>query len=254
MGFGKAFPRLSCPIGVLIFWQQRAGPESKCVLQDANLWTAPSGGGRLLEDIHIDAQSASRAKPYDILIKRDGVCADHASDAMQDLMKIVGRGLWVGVWPQVFDDDVAVQPMPRRESEQLDQGFGFAEPPMIFDEVPSNSDGETAQQTDMNVCYRRGLSHRRIFPRPAEECEGFVAKSRADVESIKRSAVRVMPGVSGKSRTAALISRMTARSEETFPREGLLPMLAIPLREGSGPHPVRRHRTTRLRRRHHHDA
>ena len=44
---------------------------------------------------------------------------------------------------------------------------------MIFDGLSADLDGETAQQQDLNVRYGRGLFHRRIFPRLAQEREVF---------------------------------------------------------------------------------
>jgi hypothetical protein len=40
---------------------------------------------------------------------------------------------------------------------------------MIFDGLPADLDRETAQHQDLNVRYGRGLFHRRIFPRLAQE-------------------------------------------------------------------------------------
>jgi hypothetical protein len=57
-----------------------------------------------------------------------------------------------------------MQPMPGCESKQLHQGFGFAQPPVLFDWLAADANGETTKQTDMNVRDRRGLPHRRIFP------------------------------------------------------------------------------------------
>jgi hypothetical protein len=100
--------------------------------------------------------------------------AGDRSDVVHDLVQVVSRRFWFGIRPQSLRYDLAVQPMPGCEGEQLHQCLRFAQTPVIVHRLTGDRYGETTQQRHVNACRRgRIWHHRRIFPRSDEKREGF---------------------------------------------------------------------------------
>ena len=165
MGFGQSLPVICCPLGVLVFRQQRACPERECGLKRGGFATFASGGGRLLERVDVDPQPTGRAEPYDFVIDRDGFGSHQSPDAMDDLIEIVRGRLRCRLRPQSVGNDVAMHPVPGRQREQLHQRLGLPQTPTIFNGLPGHLGRETTQQRDVDFNWRRGFPHCCIFPR-----------------------------------------------------------------------------------------
>ncbi len=75
-----------------------------------------------------------------------------APERVEDAAEVIGRRLRLRIWPEQFERLVAVELVPLREGEQLEQGGSLAKPPSgVLDDPPADADLEAAEQPDADT-------------------------------------------------------------------------------------------------------
>ena len=76
--------------------------------------------GRRVEVVDVDGHATLATEDDDLVVENEVLGAHHPAGRMQHLMEVVGADRRVGLGPQLLDQDITMNPMTRRERQELD--------------------------------------------------------------------------------------------------------------------------------------
>ena len=88
-----------------------------------------SSHGRGVEVVDVDGHATLTTEHDDLVVENEVLGAHNPAGRMQRLMEVVGADRPVGLGPQLLDQDVTMNPMASRQSQELDDRLCLAQPP-----------------------------------------------------------------------------------------------------------------------------
>ena len=118
--------------------------------------------GRGVEVVDVDGHAALATEDDDLVVENEVLGAHNPAGRMQRLMEVVRADRWVGLGPQLLDEDITVNPMARRERQELDDRLRLSQPPPWRRDVALDAHREPAQEGDPHGPAR--VAHSRMLP------------------------------------------------------------------------------------------
>ena len=129
------------PVLVEVLGQELARPQGERVANVLGRTGRGSPRGRGVEVVDVDGHAALATEDDDLVVENEVLGAHHPAGRMQRLMEVVRADRRVGLGPQLLDEDITVNPMARRERQELDDRLCLSQPP------PWRRDGALASRS-----------------------------------------------------------------------------------------------------------
>ena len=121
--------------------------------------------GRGVEVVDVDGHAALATEDDDLVVENEVLGAHDPAGRMQRLMEVVRADRRVGLGPQLLDEDITMNPMARRERQQLDDRLRLAQPPRWRRDGALDAHREPAQEGDPHgPSARRSPTHAPCSP------------------------------------------------------------------------------------------
>ncbi len=152
--------------------------------------------GRGVEVVDVDGHAALATEDDDLVVENEVLGAHHPAGRMQRLMEVVGADRRVGLGPQLLDQDITMNPMARRERQELDDRLRLAQPPPWRRDGALDAHREPAQQGDPHGPARVAHSTHALCSPPRRQPQP--ARS-PDVQAAGRRPAPLIAGVAAAS-------------------------------------------------------
>ncbi len=148
MECGQLFPPGRGEVVVAVLRQELAGIERERRTVAGGLRRGPRRHGRLLEELDVNR----RMKLEQSVFRFDRVGSEGPPCGVHGLVQVVGSGRRAELRPELVDQLLPVEPMPRREREQLHEFPAFLQPPgALGHRLGLDRGREAAEEPDRDV-------------------------------------------------------------------------------------------------------
>ena len=165
------------PVLVEVLGQELARPQGERVAKVVGRTGRGSPRGRGVEVVDVDGHAALATEDDDLVVEHEVLGAHHPAGRMQRLMEVVRADRRLGLGPQLLDEDITVNPMARRERQELDDRLRLPQPPPWRRDRALDAHREAAQEGDPHRLAR--LTHSRMLPARRHTGNPYLPNRRA---------------------------------------------------------------------------